>query len=174
MNRYDDDFADSLSEPAFGDKPQRSWFGRNWLWFVPVLILLPVFCCCGGGGALVWWGVSEMKNLPPYADSVTVAEQDAAVQQVLGTPITVPTVLGIPNGGEFDLSIDSSGQTFTANIPLNGTTASGTLRIEANSPDGVSWTYTIREVELADGTVIDLNPRGQRHPKRYRRGRCIG
>lgn len=164
MNRYEDDFADSLSQPAFGEEPKRSWFSRNWLWFVPTLILLPVFCCCGGGGALVWWGVSEMKNLVPYADSVTAAEQDPAVQQALGTPITVTTVMGIPAGGEFDLSFDSSGQTFTADIPLSGPTASGTLHIEANSADGVTWTYTIREVELADGTVIDLIPQGNSPP----------
>lgn len=164
MNRYDDQFADSLSQPAFGEEPKRSWFGRNWFWFVPTLILLPVFCCCGGGGALVWWGVGQMKNLVPYADSVTAAEQDAAVQQALGTPITVTTVMGIPAGGEFDLSIDSSGQTFTAEIPLSGPTGSGTLHIESNSVDGVNWTYTIREVELTDGTVIDLIPAGSGGP----------
>ncbi|MBX2850270.1 MAG: cytochrome c oxidase assembly factor 1 family protein [Phycisphaeraceae bacterium] len=161
MDDYQNDFANDLTTPAFGQEPRRSWFGRNWFWLVPVLILVPLCCCCGGPLGLFWWGASQLKSMPPYVDSVTAAEQDPAVQQALGTPIEVPTVLGFPNGGDFDFSFDATGQTFEATIVLNGSAASGTLRIEAQSPNGVTWTYTVRQVELADGTVIDLIPAGQ-------------
>lgn len=160
MSQYPSDFEDTFSEPVHDTKPKRGWLGRNWLWFVPLIILLPVFCCCGGGGALLWWGLDKMKTLPPYVDSVAAAQQDAAVQQALGTPIEVPTVLGVPNGGEFNYEIDNTTQRFDAEIPLVGSTVSGTLHIEAESADGVTWIYTVREVVVDDGsgTVIDLMP----------------
>lgn len=165
MNMYQDDFADSLGTPAFGQAARSSWFKRNWFWFVPLLIMGPIFCCCGGIGLFMYWGVGEIKNLPPYVDSVAAAEQDPAVQQALGTPIEVATFMGVPSEGNFDFNLDSSGRQLDADFKLNGSSASGTLRIEAQSTDGVNWTYTVREVELADGTVIDLLPAGNSPPE---------
>lgn len=155
-----------LSIPVQSREPEKSWFGRNWLWFVPVVILLPVMCCCGGGGMLAWWGLGQMQNLPPYVDSVAAAEQDPAVQQALGTPVSVPTVFGFPNGGTFNLKTDNAGTQFVAKLPLDGSAASGTLHVEANSLDNLNWTYTVREVVLNDasGTVIDLLPTGKGSP----------
>ncbi|MEM6504295.1 MAG: cytochrome c oxidase assembly factor Coa1 family protein [Planctomycetota bacterium] len=156
MSRYDDDFEHGLSQPVYGE-PRPSWFKRNWLWFVPTLILLPFFCCCGGGGLFLWWGLSEMKRLPPYVDTVKAAEQDPQVRQALGTPLEVPTVFGMPNG-QMDYELNTGSEKFTAEVNLQGQLASGTLRIEAQSTDGINWTYTVREVELPDGTVISLIP----------------
>ena len=160
MSQYDNDFESNMYEPFDPQGPKRSWFGRNWFWLVPLLVLTPINCCCGGIGSMFWWVTSELKQMPPYIDSVAMAQQDAAVQQALGAPIEVPTILGFPNGGDFDFGMEATGQTFEATLVLNGSSASGTLRIEAQSSDGVNWTYTVRQVELADGTVIDLIPAG--------------
>lgn len=160
MSQYQDDFESNMYEPFDPQGPKRSWFGRNWFWLVPLLVLMPLCCCCGGPLGLFWWGANQLKSTPPYVDSVAVAQQDPAVQMALGAPIEVPTILGLPNGSDFDFGIDPTGQTFEATLVLNGSSASGTLRIEAQSSDGVNWTYTVRQVALADGTVIDLIPAG--------------
>ena len=164
MSQYQDDFESRMYQPYEEEKPKRSWLGRNWFWFVPLIVLMPIFCCCGGGGLIVWWGIQEINGLPPYVDTITAAEQDPQVQQALGTPIEIDTIMGIPSGGQFDYNIDNNGEAFEAEIVLTGSASSGTLRIEASSPDGTNWTYTVREVELPDGTIIDLIPAGSGSP----------
>lgn len=157
MNDYQDNFADGLSAPAYGEaKPQKGWFGRNWFWFIPTIILLPVLCCCGGGVALVWFGLNTIKNETPYKDSVAAAQQHPDVQAALGTPIEVGGFMGIPtDGSEPDFQ---PGMYMIMNIPIVGPNGSATIYVDATSSDGVNWTYTTQEVELPDGTIIDLMP----------------
>ena len=90
MSQYANSHEPSHYDPYHDAPPQRSWLGRNWLWFVPTIILLPIFCCCGGGGLLVWWGVGEVLDTPAYKDSVALAAQDADVIAALGSPIKSP------------------------------------------------------------------------------------
>ena len=33
--------------PEFGPPVQRGWWSRNWLWFVPTLLLAMIVLCCG-------------------------------------------------------------------------------------------------------------------------------
>lgn len=167
MNEYQDSFADELSTPVYGEQPQqpprKSWFKRHWFWFVPTVVLLPIFCCCGGGGALVWFGVSQIFELQPYKDSVTLIEQDPDVQNALGTPIVTPSGFGdlvtmMSSGGQFNINQTNNQMVFDANIPISGPNGTGKLVLEAESIDGgVTWNYTIREVHIDQtGEVIDL------------------
>ncbi|MFK7790686.1 MAG: cytochrome c oxidase assembly factor Coa1 family protein [Phycisphaeraceae bacterium] len=165
MNDYQDNFEDSLSTPAYGEqqKPRPSWFKRHWLWFVPTIILLPIFCCCGGGGALVWFGISQVFELQPYKDSVAFIEQNQDVQNALGTPLVTPTGFGdlvtmMSNGGEFNINQSGSTMQFDANIPISGPNGTGKLVLDAESSDGgITWVYTVREVHIDQtGEVIDL------------------
>jgi hypothetical protein len=161
MNDYQNPFANDLAAPAYGQqpqKPQKNWFGRNWFWFVPLIILLPIFCCCGGGGALVWFGLKTITNETPYKDSVVAAQQNPEVQAALGTPIEVGGFMGIPtDGSEPDYQ---PGMYMIINIPIDGPNGSATIFVDATTTDGVNWTYTRQEVELPDGTVIDLQSGG--------------
>lgn len=166
MDDYQNDFANDLSTSGYGQKPKRGWFARNWLWFVPTVILLPLCCCCGGPIGLIWWGVGEVLDIAPYKDSIALAEQDTQVQNQLGTPIDAPEgfmdlVATLQQGGEFNFNQVGSMMQFDARIPLSGPKGSGTLYVEAESLDGVNWTYTVQQVELPDGTIIDLIPAGQ-------------
>lgn len=167
MNRYDDDFADNLSQPATGEKARPGWFKRNWLWFVPLIILLPLFCCCGGPLAMLWFGMGQVFELPPYKDSVALMELDPTVQQELGTPITSPQGFGdfvsmMQNGGSFNINQSNTQMDFDADIPVSGPNGDGRLVIVASSSDGgLTWNYTTQEVQIdATGDVIDLLPAG--------------
>ncbi|MEO0475169.1 MAG: cytochrome c oxidase assembly factor Coa1 family protein, partial [Planctomycetota bacterium] len=159
--------ADQLSAPAYGDpKPQKGWFGRNWFWFLPTVILLPLCCCCGGPIGLMWYGMGQVFELPPYKDSVTLAEQNTEVQNALGTPITAPSgfmefVTMMQSGGEFNVETSGGLMILDAKVPITGPSGTATLSIEAESSDGgLTWNYTLQEVELPDGSVIDLLPGG--------------
>jgi len=169
MNDYQNDYANDLSTPAYDQppqKPQKGWFGRNWVWLVPVIILVPLCCCCGGPIGLLWFGVGQALEMPPYKDSVVLAEQNAEVQNQLGTPIDSPEgfmdlVTMMQGGGQFNMNQTGSQMLFDAQVPLSGPSGSGTLWIEAESSDGgMTWTYTVQEVDLPDGTTIDLLPAG--------------
>lgn len=165
MNDYQNDFANDLSSPTYDQKPRKGWFGRNWLWFVPLVILLPVLCCCGGPLALIWFGVGQVFELPPYKDTIAIVEQNTEVQNALGTPIESPEsfmdlVTMMQGGGELNFNQVGSQMTFDANVPLTGPNGSATLYIQAESTDAINWTYTVQQVELPDGTVIDLIPGG--------------
>ncbi len=170
MSDYQDNFADGLSTPASSQAPRPSWFKRNWLWFIPTIILLPIFCCCGGGGALIWFSLGKVLDIAPYKDSVALIEQDSAVQNALGTPIVAPEgftdlITMMQNGGRFDFNQINSQMQFDAEIPVSGPNGTGKLFIEAESADGVTWTYTVREVHIDQtGEVIDLLPAGSRAP----------
>lgn len=163
MNRYDDNFADDLSQPATNNKPKRGWFRRNLLWFLPTVILVPLFCCCGGPIGLVWFGLSVMFNLPPYQDTITLAEQNAIVQQEIGTPIDAPDgfmdlVKLAEQGGMFEAD-----ETYIyAELPISGPNGTGWMYIDATSSDGgQTWTFTTQEIHIdSTGDVIDLLPAG--------------
>lgn len=142
------------------NKPPKGWFGRNWLWFVPLVIVLPIVVCCGGGAALVYFGLGEFEKLPPYKDSIDLVKQDPQIAAELGSPVEVPSLYGIlSSGGEVNYASSNMTFEFDARIPISGPNGSAEFYIEADSSDNVKWTYTTREVVLPDGTVIDLtNP----------------
>ncbi len=141
-------------------KPPKGWFGRNWLWFVPTIILLPLLCCCGGGGLLIWYGIGQFKEMPPFKDSVIAAEQDPRVQQALGSNITAMGFIEAAQAGkelQFNTSTNNLATEVDMSIPIKGSAGTGMLIVEAQSTDGVTWTYTVREVQIdATGEVIDL------------------
>lgn len=151
-----------MSRQQAAPQQKKGWFGRNWLWFVPLVILLPVLCCCGGGGALMWFGVKQIFEMPPYKDSLALAEQHPDIQQALGTPLEAPDnffslVSMMKDGGQFDIQNSGSQIDFDIEMPVSGPKGSGKLIVTANSSDsGISWTYTQQELHLDDGTVIDL------------------
>ena len=146
-------------------RPQKGWFGRNWIWFVPTIILLPVLCCCGGGGGLMWFGIKTLTELPPYKDSIAAVQADPDIQAELGSPIPTPGVFGMmSSGGDMNVNSAGSSMQFDASVPISGPNGSGTLYVEAESNDGgASWIYIVREFEInGTGDVIDLLPDSDR------------
>jgi len=169
MNQYD---PAPYQSPHPMDKPQKGWFGRNWMWFLPTVILLPILFCCGGGWWLVSFGMNELMNTPPYVDTLAELESNDEVVNAIGTPITSPEGFSdlidlMENGGSFNIAQVNSQMEFDAKVPISGPNGRGTLIIAASSSDGgVTWDYSVREVQVdATGDVIDLLTPGATAPE---------
>jgi len=140
---------------AFGQQEkQRGWFSRNWLWFIPtLLIVLFIFCC--GGPALIGFNIaSKALRSGPYETAMQKIQADPTLKQELGEPIK--DVSWIPAGrlefendrGEADLRFDIAG-------PKNQAKAHMQARCT-----NAKWELTVLEVTLSSGKTIQLLTNG--------------
>ena len=162
MSQYGSTMEPGHYDPYGDAEPRKSWFGRHWFWFIPTIVLAPIFCCCGGGALLIWWSIGYVMDIPAYKDSVALAQQSAEVQNALGTPVDAPEgfmdLVGIvQGGGQFDFNQVNNTIQFVCDVPISGPNGSASLQVQGESQDGgQTWTYTTQQVTLPDGSVIDL------------------
>jgi len=128
---------------------QKSWFSRNWKWFVPTVILGPIVGLALFIAGLLVIGLGAIKSSAPYQHAVTAATHDARVAQQLGAPVTP----GWYFTGNINVS-DSSGNADMA-IHLNGSARHGTVHVIAKKSDGV-WHYETLDVAI-DGASDRIN-----------------
>jgi hypothetical protein len=121
----------------------KSWFSRNWKWFVPALILGLVLLLALVVGGLLTFVFGLLKSSEPYQHAVAVASSNPDVVRELGAPIAP----GWYVSGNINVS-ENSGDANLA-IPLNGKLRHGTVYVLAKKTDGV-WTYDKLEM-LVDG-----------------------
>jgi len=121
--------------------PQKSWFSRNWKWFMPTIILGPLLLLALFVGVIFSTVFGMMKSSEPYQYAVATATHDARVSEQLGTPIAP----GWYATGNIHLANDSGDAEMT--IPLNGTRRHGTVFVEARKSAGI-WRYQRLEVEM--------------------------
>lgn len=132
------------------DVKQRSWFGRNWPWVLPVggcltVILLFVF----GIGAL-FFGVTKMlKNATPYEQAVTLAKTNTELISILGEPIET---VGMINGS---ISLDNEGGYADFKVPIKGAHGKAKIIVVGEKVDG-TWTYKKLYVLIKD-TQEEIN-----------------
>lgn len=139
--------------PRFDAEPRkRGWFGRNWLWFVPTVVILPILVCggCFAGIAFSVFGV--IKGSDAYQLALERVQQSADVQAQLGQPIEDATVFPFGNikfnGGESEAALFFSvkGPNGGANVVVEGETTGG------------AWHFDKLVVTCdSDGTQIDLS-----------------
>ena len=114
---------------------QKSWFGRNWLWVLPVggclgVILLFIF---GIGAA--FFGVSKIiKESAPYEYAVESAKDNVDVQKALGTSIDTDGLF------EGNITINNSTGEADLKIPIKGEKGKGTIVVLAEKDDE-GWQY---------------------------------
>ena len=114
---------------------QKGWFGRNWLWVVPVggcltIILLFIF----GIGAVIFGVSNAITNSSPYEYAVDQASNHSIVIELLGDPIETAGMLS----GNISLNDDGGIVDFT--IPLKGPKGKGSVTIKGEKIDG-EWIY---------------------------------
>lgn len=126
----------------------KSWFGRNWKWFVPALILGLVLLLALFVGGVMTLVFGLMKSSEPYQHAVALASSNPDVVRELGAPVSP--------GWFVSGNVEVSGNSGEANlsIPLNGKVRHGTVYVVAKKSDGV-WTYTTLNV-LLDGHEIPI------------------
>jgi Cytochrome oxidase complex assembly protein 1 len=139
------------------EQENRSWWGRNWKWVVPVGCLSPLVICCGGGALIFTLVFGAMKSSDPYKEAVKRAQANQELQAALGQPIE-PTffVTGSVN-------VDATNGTGRAAllIPISGSKTAGVLLVEAEKVGG-AWQYSKMEVTVPEsGKTIDLRTEGK-------------
>src|SRR5690349_17082354 len=108
------------------EPPRRGWFGRNWLWFVPTLIGIPILLCGGCFGGLFYVGLRAIKDMPTYKGAVARVQESPEVQAKLGQPIEDATVLP---SSEFNFR--NGQQSVTQRFSVKGPT--GTADVESHA-----------------------------------------
>ena len=135
---------------------QKSWFGRNWLWVLPVGGCLTVIVLFVLGFGALFFGVSKMfTKSAPYEYAVELAKTNPDVIAILGEPIETD---GIING---NISLKNDGGEADFRIPLKGTNGKASIVVVGEKTDGV-WDYeklfvlikeTKEEINLIDKSL---------------------
>lgn len=132
--------------------PPRSWWSRNWKWFVPtgcltLFALVVAFIAC-----IFFFVFGMMKSSDAYQGAVRQAKDDPRVIAALGTPITEGYfVSGHTN-------VDGASGTADLAIPLSGPKGKATVYVVAEKSAG-QWTYSTLAVEIAGSRErIHLEP----------------
>src|SRR5262245_55983559 len=68
--------------------PQKSWFSRNWPWFLPTVILGPILLIAMVAGCSVSVFLQMLQTSEPYKRALTLATSNEQVVSKLGAPIT--------------------------------------------------------------------------------------
>jgi hypothetical protein len=135
------------------DKPdvnRKSWFGRNWVWVVPVVVVTPVLTCVGLATLLGVLLFGLLKGSEPYRDALEAARQSPALRSELGTPIEA----GFMVGGSIELENDAGTADLT--FPVSGPNGSAEVAVAGDKAGGV-WTYRRMTAAVeATGQTIDL------------------
>ncbi len=130
------------------EPPRRGWFARNWLWFIPVVVVLPILICIGCCTGLMTLGVGALKTSEPYQQALAAVQEDANVQEALGTPIEDATF--IPTG---EINITNNQGDARFDFKVKGPKGRAHVRTECRMVDGV-WSI----VEL----IVTVEETGQR------------
>ncbi len=124
--------------------PQKSWFGRNWIWVVPLggcltIIVLFVF----GIGAAIF-GVSKMfTGSTPYKYAIEQATTNPRVIELLGNPVETA---GMMQG---KISTTNNSGEVNITIPLKGSKGKGSVTVIGTKEDG-EWSYEKLYVLIKD------------------------
>jgi len=118
------------------EQPQKSWFKRNWLWFVPTmgcLTLIILFVL--GIGTLIFGVTNMMSESTPTKYAIQQASKNSIVLERLGDSIEqkgmISGSINFSNGGDGDADLT---------IPIRGTNGRAIIRVVAEKYDD-EWTY---------------------------------
>jgi len=134
----------------YQQQPQKSWWGRNWIWVVPLGCLTPVVLVIGCI-AVAFFAVAELvKSSDVFLNSVAAVSSSDAVKNALGEPIQP----GMQIQGRLNLSNNDGNADITYSI--SGPKGAGTVHVVADKREEV-WTYTMNKVHInATNEDIDV------------------
>lgn len=130
-------------------QPRRSWWNRNWKWFVPTgcftLILLGVAFVV----AIFYTASNVLTGSQPHKDAMEKVENNQRVIEILGEPIEAGKLF------QGSIQLNNNDGTADITIPLSGPNGEGSVEVYGTKTDGV-WTYELMQFESDSGESIDL------------------
>lgn len=130
------------------EETQKSWFDRNWKWFIPLLLFV-VFVVFTIFIGLMTLGVFQvMKSSDIYQMALHEVQTHEDANRVLGEPIEPGWFLS----GNINMS-DDDGEA-QLSIPVHGTKQAGTVQLEAVKKDG-KWMFNSLLLDV-DNTDTDI------------------
>ncbi|MFP4144296.1 MAG: cytochrome c oxidase assembly factor Coa1 family protein [Phycisphaeraceae bacterium] len=126
--------------------PSQGWWGRNWRWFVPLIVVLVFVLVCGCCAGIFYVVYQQLRV--PYDKAVVMLENSPEAAEVLGEPIQV---------GSLDYSqLESTpaGDVVVV-FPVQGARTAGIARAEAVQVNG-TWEIAYLELvpEGADEPIV--------------------
>lgn len=132
------------TDTAVSVPSKRGWFGRNWKWCTPLLILVLVVVV---GGVIVAFPILKLRASQPYKIALEAVQADPAVTQKLGEPVKAGwTLSGDLTEDNCQIFFEVSGPNGTANV---------TGQARTFSEDNV-WSFSLIEVTFTDGTKVSV------------------
>ena len=117
--------------------PRRSWWHRNWKWFVPVGVLGLILGCVGVPTLLVVSLFGVMKSSAAYTESLALVQADPEVREVLGSPV-------------------EAGALVTGNISVEGSSGRADLAYPVSGPEGEAQVHVLAEKSAGQWTFAQL------------------
>ena len=132
------------------EQHQKSWFSRNWLWFIPLTGCLGFILLIVLGVGAAFFGVSQiMTSSTPVEYAIEQASKNKLVIENLGQPIEK---YGIPSG---NISLTNDDGNVDFSIPIRGDKGEGTLIVRGIKIDG-EWVYEDLYVHIKE-TQEEIN-----------------
>jgi hypothetical protein len=144
---------DRFEPKSVRQEAKRGWWSRNWLWFVPTMLLAVILL---GGGAIYWALFARVHGLAVYQTAMQTIAADRELQQKLGQPIEAvswPPRSAAPSARIEDREID-------VRWAVQGPKARGEAHLQAKLLAG-QWELVILEV---DGKRVALPDEGGAAP----------
>jgi Cytochrome oxidase complex assembly protein 1 len=137
--------------PVYSPAPRRkSWFERNWKWFVPAVLVFLVAIAGLFVLAILSFVNGLMRSSDAYKTAIQRAEQSPMVAVKIGHPFRVGRLIA----GSINLNNDSGEAELS--IPISGDRGTGHILVGAKKSAG-KWTFQTLEVHVdGDQDVIPL------------------
>jgi hypothetical protein len=135
----------------FGQPPKRGWWSRNWLWFVPTVLLVLVVFCCGCPLGFAFWAFGRMYDMPPLNDAMQKIQSNETLTKELGQPIK-PAYWPPPQFQPADREMDIRWE-------IQGPNGQARAHLKTRMMNG-QWEPVTLEVILADNRKISIAEEG--------------
>ncbi len=139
------------------EPPQRGWFARNWLWFIPVVVILPIIICAGCCTGIFTVVIGTMKASDPYVQALAAVQEDPRVQEAIGTPIK--DVTWFPIG---EVNFDNNQGDARFDFDVEGPKGRAHVRTESRMVNG-AWSIVelIVTVEATNERIVFDPPQAE-------------
>jgi hypothetical protein len=122
-------------------EPRRTWFERNWIWFIPtgcLTIIVLFFAFIAGVLGIVQ---ASFKSSDAYTQALVLAQDNSQVSDKIGKPLKPGWFVS----GSINVSGDSGDADIS--IPISGPKGNGKIYAVAKKVAGV-WQYETLQVEV--------------------------